>query len=829
MRWWTIWVSALLLLHMAGHLSCAKDHPKKVAHKEEAKKETVPRFTIPHPNHPESAFIPEAIGQSVGNEKDKIVGTELPGAYGEDYDMEGGFESGSGVTSGSGSGRGEKDSESPESPGKYGTNMVHSNPPINPSSAFVGNENQGGEEEEEKEDVDLGKELDADDGPKEEKDEKEEKEEKEEKKDDEPSPLPEATSKTESKKETKEESVKVVKKAEKHHSKAEKSSKVAKKKTKTKAKTKNHDENNMISKIDAIAKQIERVEHREKLDRKEAATLKVAKKVAKKVIKNINAKKKHKKTHKISHKASNFVSQALSQAFSHKSFDEFAEDDDKPPEKFSHKKEKTGKKEEPKALEISAVRATPMLTPPVDTSTVDPNFKYWMEALRKQDNPPPAPKIDMHEAVLCSTSHPYAFHNGSHCCATQEDNEGGKLTIHSTSCKGMKTEECASVTCKDNDLSIGPEGFECPWACFWTCHSYCPKECCNNPFKCDLGCREFCTPYCTDRCCAPGSQRLPKLQINFNNDDERKNISAIFAEDDRHQLPANISAPAAPTPHEKEEEDAKLHTRLDPAENSYQQLKEQEHQIALANQIEALKKATSYAAQLMGLPPECPLACARICLPGLCKQQCCARSQIPNVPIVPPAAFQTVQNPLANFNPAIPIPSAERAPIVPGPQVTPSRNQLALANQFAMAQKQRYLMAHNQAAAAALQQRNANAYMMNKLALQNRLLEGKNDFVPALARYRAMQYANQMNRQKMLLKNNLESQASRQQIADAASHRCEPGYPCQQQQQQQQRSSSSSASPSWLHNCPPICRSSCIPQCPNECCAHATRGAPSMK
>ena len=59
------------------------------------------------------------------------------------------------------------------------------------------------------------------------------------------------------------------------------------------------------------------------------------------------------------------------------------------------------------------------------------------------------------EAVFCSTSHPYAFHNGSHCCATQEDNEGGKLTIHSTTCKGMKVEECASVTCKDNDLSIG--------------------------------------------------------------------------------------------------------------------------------------------------------------------------------------------------------------------------------------------------------------------------------------------------------------------------------------------------------------------------------------
>jgi hypothetical protein len=716
--WWTIWAPTLLVLHMTGQFHCAKDHRKADVHKpEQNNKEEVARFTIPHPNHPESAFIPEAIGQSVGTERGQIVGTELPGAYGEDYDMEG-MESGSGVTSGSGSGNREKDTDSPESPGKFGTNLVHNPPPSNPSAAFEGNVH--GDEEEEKEDVDLGKELDADGA---------QKDEKEEKKEDEPSPLPEVVTKSdkESRKES-EKSDKEPKKTEKHHGKAEKSSKVAKKKTKAKAK--DHDENNMISKIDAIAKQIEKVEHREKLDRKEAATLKVAKKVAKKVIKNINAKKKHKNSHKVSHKSSNIVSQALSHALSHKDFDEFAEEEEKPSSHFAfHKKEKSHAAKEAK----------------------------------------------------------------------------------------------------------GPEGFECPWACFWTCHSYCPKECCNNPFKCDLGCREFCTPYCTDRCCAPGSQRLPKLQINFNSEDERKNISAIFAEDDKHQLPTNttsVSVSASPqSPREKEEEDAKLHTRLDPAENSYQQLKEQEHQIALANQIEALKKATSYAAQLMGLPPECPLACARICLPGLCKQQCCARSQVPNVPVVPPAVFHApAQNPMGNFNPALPIPSAERAPIVSGPQVNPSRNQLALANQFAMAQKQRYLMAHNSAAAAAFQQQKANAYMMNKLALQNRMLEGKNDFaLPALARYRAMQYANQMNRQKLLLKNNLESQASRQQIADAT-QRCEAGYPCQQQQQQQQHvvSSSSSSSPSWLHNCPPICRSSCIPQCPNECCTHAARGTASM-
>lgn len=675
MRGWTMRLSFLLIFCIGGKLIYAKDHHKNNVHKQAQKKESVPRFIIPHPSHPESAFLPEAIGQSVGSQRGQIVGTELPGAYGEDYDMEN-MESGSGVASGSGSGS-EKDSESPESPGKYGTNLVHNPPPSNPSAAFMGNSNEKGDDEDEKEDVDLGKELDADDNSEEKKEEKNSEN------------LESTSQKSETVKKEEEDESEKSKMTKKHHTKQERSNKLAKKKTK--GKEKDHEETNMISKIDAIAKQIEKVEHREKLDRKEAATLKVAKKVAKKVIKNINAKKKQKKSHK-----------KVTQKF----FDEFAEEEDTK----SHKKETSSAKEEPK----------------------------------------------------------------------------------------------------------GPEGFECPWACFWTCHSYCPKECCNNPFKCDLACREFCTPYCSDRCCAPGSQRLPKLQINFNAEDaERKNISAIFSEDDKHQLPSNISSPST---REKDEEDAKLHTRLDPAENSYQQLKEQEHQIALTNQIEALKKATSYAAQLMGLPPECPLACARICLPGLCKQQCCARSQVPNVPIVPHTSLPGPINQLgsANFN--------NPGSMIPGPQFNPSSNKLALAKQYALARKQQYMMTHNgmfgvNPASAAFHSYPssvaANKYMMNKLALQNRLLEGKNDFVPALARYRALQYANQLNRQKMMLKNSLEPQASRQQDA---SQRCQPGYPCQS-------AASSSSVPSWLHNCPPICRSSCIPQCPNECCAHSTSGS----
>ena len=68
--------------------------------------------------------------------------------------------------------------------------------------------------------------------------------------------------------------------------------------------------------------------------------------------------------------------------------------------------------------------------------------------------------------------------------------------------------------------SLGPQGFECPWACMWACHSYCPKECCNNPFNCPLICREVCSPTCHNKCCAPGSRRLPKLKLEFKSEAE---------------------------------------------------------------------------------------------------------------------------------------------------------------------------------------------------------------------------------------------------------------------------------------------------------------------
>jgi len=51
------------------------------------------------------------------------------------------------------------------------------------------------------------------------------------------------------------------------------------------------------------------------------------------------------------------------------------------------------------------------------------------------------------------------------------------------------------------------------------------------------------------------------------------------------------------------------------------------------NKIDALKKTTIYAAKLMGLPSECPLACARICLPGLCRHDCCGKAHVIGPPL----------------------------------------------------------------------------------------------------------------------------------------------------------------------------------------------------
>ncbi|XP_065665307.1 uncharacterized protein LOC100204302 isoform X1 [Hydra vulgaris] len=156
----------------------------------------------------------------------------------------------------------------------------------------------------------------------------------------------------------------------------------------------------------------------------------------------------------------------------------------------------------------------------------------------------------------------------------------------------------------DNDTSSishgengSPDGFECPWVCFWTCHSYCPKECCHNPYGCHGICRTFCTPYCSDRCCAPGSRRLPKLELSF-------------------QTPAETGKSSS----------NKNKTLLE--EKVEKQLQVLEENQKMVEQVEAVKQAESYAAELLGIPRDCPLFCNKICAPGLCAQDCCEKSTI---------------------------------------------------------------------------------------------------------------------------------------------------------------------------------------------------------
>lgn len=161
----------------------------------------------------------------------------------------------------------------------------------------------------------------------------------------------------------------------------------------------------------------------------------------------------------------------------------------------------------------------------------------------------------------------------------------------------------------------GPEGFQCPWVCYWTCHSYCPKDCCNNPFKCHPQCKEFCTPYCKDKCCAPGARRLPKLALTFR-------TKAETGQKPEQHLNQTMAT-------EKNKQQARTETS------------------EIASEIEALKQASTFAAQALGLPNSCPIFCPRICTPGLCKAECCNRNKLP-------AIAETKQAPY--ISPARPIP-----------------------------------------------------------------------------------------------------------------------------------------------------------------------------
>ena len=307
---------------------------------------------------------------------------------------------------------------------------------------------------------------------------------------------------------------------------------------------------------------------------------------------------------------------------------------------------------------------------------------------------------------------------------------------------------------------------ECPWACFWKCHSYCPKTCCNNPNKCELACREFCTPYCSDVCCAPGSHRLPKLELSFQVENTSK-ISPEYIKDNRI-------------------------AKLTPAENSYLQEKERQENIALANQIEALEKTSTYAAKLMGLPPHCPLACARICVPGLCSHQCCGKAHMISIPPNCPISCSRTCNPnlcshhccVRPLRPysvtgILPPPAdvlgahGKPATVVPAKQI---QNQIAVTSPTS-----------------SIDPFALKSLTINRQAIRNKLQE-TNALLPQPDQYDALISINHMNKPKLkfLLEKAL---AARKGVNNM-----------------------STEMPNWLHQCHPMCRSTCTPLCANECC-----------
>ena len=144
--------------------------------------------------------------------------------------------------------------------------------------------------------------------------------------------------------------------------------------------------------------------------------------------------------------------------------------------------------------------------------------------------------------------------------------------------------------------------------CFWTCHSYCPKECCFNPFHCSSVCQTFCAPECRDKCCAPGARKLGKLQLNLYKHhvepDDRSQLDTLPL--DTSKTVSGIGDIAGSNP-------------MSEYISKGQRDKE-------ALQLKKSKAMQAMSNILINPYNSCPNFCIKICAPGLCGPECCQRS-----------------------------------------------------------------------------------------------------------------------------------------------------------------------------------------------------------
>jgi hypothetical protein len=154
------------------------------------------------------------------------------------------------------------------------------------------------------------------------------------------------------------------------------------------------------------------------------------------------------------------------------------------------------------------------------------------------------------------------------------------------------------------DMAPSPPGrpkhsvFKCPWQCFWKCHSYCPKRCCNNPYSCHIECGEWCGATCSDVCCAPGLDRMAPFKPT-------------------PKPPQLIQPPSRKIKTDKKIETPKLDAK------GKNKLAVDENEISVIKELDKLRKATTHAADKIGLPPDCPAMCVQVCVPGFCASHCC--------------------------------------------------------------------------------------------------------------------------------------------------------------------------------------------------------------
>lgn len=262
------------------------------------------------------------------------------------------------------------------------------------------------------------------------------------------------------------------------------------------------------------------------------------------------------------------------------------------------------------------------------------------------------------------------------------------------------------------------------------------------------------------------------------------------------------------------------------AENALAQEKEQQDDIAFISQLEALRQATHYAADLMGLPPDCPDACVQICLPGFCAPHCCAKSIIPQNFMNMYNNKNTNNNNNNNYNynnaqAAITNPSStsvsttrQNTPLTAPTLTAPAAQRYNAPGYPLRTMSSVEIINAQRKHLLAMQHKAQRRAALRKMAYLRRM-RGQ-ALAPIQARYNKMAL---YNRRKALMRKSAQARAAQQY----ASAYCKYSRRCAVPNTRNFAPAAAPAAANPVRTCSSICRLTCIPQCPNECCSRVKK------